>query len=720
MRKHQIENISWQEVLWQRPYDLEAVQNILAQLANLTPRGAVIWEIRGRNGQVSHLLGADKQYIGKIEEVFRAHGDVKFHTLPWAARLPVGMAKQLRITHPQLSLKTDIAEAVIRAGLAAMTEDRDGTELVLQVILGMAYPPAPIPASLPDPHATWLEVLIGDVHQATAESRKAVREKAEQYSFQAVIRIGASGTNGLSRLRSILSVLKVLESAGVRIYTDTENPERLTRVHVPWHFPLKLSVKELSNFLLLPTGEAELPGTPGLHPKLTLPPLWYQSPKAGSRAERCFALSMDQPIPKRLSISPMDSLEHSVLLGPTGSGKSTILQHLILSDINAGRSVLVIDPKQDLVRDVLERIPQERMDEVVVIDPSDPCPVGFNPLAFREYGEPALIADSILSVLKEIWSDSWGVRIADVLNAALLTLVQVEGATLLWLPALLTDDAFRRRITGQLKDRVALRPFWEQFDALKDTERRLIIEPVLNKIRQFLLRQYLRGVLGQASPKFSLTDLFYKRRIVLVPLNKGIIGGESARLLGSLIVGMTWTLALSRAKIPPEKRHIVSVYIDELQDYLSLPTDLSDALAQARGLGLGLTLAHQYRGQLPTGVCAGIDANARNKIVFGLNATDAKAMAAMAPELSAEDFMLLPRHHVYASFQAGGKNTGWIQGRTMPPLPALREVSAVRARSAALYGTPWEQVDQEYLSMLDGSPPEGAAGDAPIGRRKRS
>ena len=194
MRKHQIENISWQEVLWQRPYDLEAVQNILAQLANLTPRGAVIWEIRGRNGQVSHLLGADKQYIGKIEEVFRAHGDVKFHTLPRAARLPVGMAKQLRITHPQLSLKTDIAEAVIRAGLAAMTEDRDGTELVLQVILGMAYPPAPIPASLPDPHATWLEVLIGDVHQATAESRKAVREKAEQYSFQAVIRIGASGT----------------------------------------------------------------------------------------------------------------------------------------------------------------------------------------------------------------------------------------------------------------------------------------------------------------------------------------------------------------------------------------------------------------------------------------------------------------------------------------------------------------------------------------------
>ena len=94
-------------------------------------------------------------------------------------------------------------------------------------------------------------------------------------------------------------------------------------------------------------------------------------------------------------------------------------------------------------------------------------------------------------------------------------------------------------------------------------------------------------------PSRSSPSSFYQRKIVLVPLNKGIIGGECARLLGSMIVGLTWTLALSRAKLPPEKRHMVAVYIDELQDYLSLPTDLSDALAQARGLGLSLTLAHR-------------------------------------------------------------------------------------------------------------------------------
>lgn len=207
---------------------------------------------------------------------------------------------------------------------------------------------------------------------------------------------------------------------------------------------------------------------------------------------------------------------------------------------------------------------------------------------------------------------------------------------------------------------------------------------------------------------------------MLVPLNRGVVGGESARLLGSLIVGLTWTLALSRASIPPERRHIVSVYIDELQDYLSLPTDLSDALAQARGLGVGMTLAHQYRDQLPTEIRAGIDANCRNKIVFGLNSKDAKDMAAMAPELTAEDFMALPRYQIYTSFQQNGQNTGWVMGRTLPPPPALRDPAELYARSMEAYGTPAEEVEKEYLKIFAANNTPGSdQGTTPIGRRKR-
>lgn len=719
MTKHQIEHICWREVGWQRPFSLENIWEAMTHLSALSPRGAVIWESRGKNGQVTHLLGVDRVYIGKIEQALCAHGDIQFRKVPNENRTPIKAARQLKITHPILSLNTGIAESVIRAGLAAMTEDKSGTETVLQIVLGRGTAPSPVPADLSDPHATWLEVIFGSVSKATAEARKTVREKAGQHGFEATIRIGVSEENAAPRLRSLISALKTLESAGVRIHDEAENPEKLNNAHVPWSFPLRLSVQEVTNFLLLPAGENELPGVPRLHPKFTLPPMWYREP-IQRQHDRSFAVSMDM-IPKKLSISPRDSLEHTHFIGPTGSGKSTAMQHLILSDIKAGRSVLVLDPKNDLVTDVLARIPEERAGDVVVIDPSSPCPVGFNPLGFQSYRNNALIADVVLSVLREIWADSWGVRIQDILSASLLTLAEIDGTSLLWLQPLLTDNLFRRKITSQIKDKVGLMPFWNEFEALSDLQRQQWIAPVANKLRQFTLRPGLRNVLGQAHPKFSLMDLFTQRKIVLVPLNRGVVGSESARLLGSLIAGLTWTLALGRANIPAERRHLVSVYIDELQDYVSgFSTDLSDALAQARGLGVGMTLAHQYRDQLPTEIRAGIDANTRNKICFGLNSKDARDTAAMAPELTAEDFMALPRYRVYASFQQNGRNTGWVMGRTLPPASALRDPAELYAQSMKTYGTPAEETEEEYLKMFVNNSALGSdQGDTPIGRRKR-
>ena len=719
MRKHKIESIAWKEVLW-RPEKIEQVWEGLSHTATLSPRGAIVWEIRAQHGEVRYFLGADSKYINNICKAIKAHDkNMQLYDVSDKERTPVQLAKRLKITHPTLSLRTDVTEAVIRAGLAALVGCKG--LVVVQIILGRAYRPSPTSASLPDPHTSWLQNILGEVQKASAESRKTVREKAELHRFQCVIRIGTENANGFLEIRNIISAFRILESAGVRILEEPEKPERIGCIHVPWHFSLQLSCKELANLLLLPLEGLELPGVPELHPKLTLPPDWYGEPTS-PKQERSFAVSLDKVKPKKLSISPRDSLEHLHLIGPTGSGKSTAMLHLILSDINAGRSVLVLDPKADLVTDILARIPENRVDDVVVLDPSDPCPVGFNPLAFKEYGNPALLADTILSVFKEIWSDSWGVRIADILNASLLTLVEIENATLLWIPPLLLDEAFRRKITVKVKDQVALAQFWLQFDSLKKGEQMQQIEPVLNKLRQFLLRPSLRSVLGQANPKFSLMDLFTKRKIVLVPANKAIVGSETLRLLGSLIIGLTWTLALSRAKLPPERRCIVEVYIDELQDYLSLPTDLSDALAQARGLGVGMTLAHQYRDQLPTDIRSGVDANTRNKIVFGLSSSDAKAMAAMAPELTPEDFMSLPRYHIYTSFQCKGKATGWVRGQTLPPPPATQNVAHLRARSQATYGAPITQVDEDYLNIFtnhnsstSGESPE----DTPIGRKKR-
>lgn len=408
MRHHCIEHIIWNEVVWQRPFELEAVWNVLTHLACHNPRGAVVWEVRGNQNGVRYLLGADQAYIEKIKDIFHAHGNVQFHEIPKESRRSVSVARQLKITHPTLSLNTTLTQSTIRAGLAAMSTKKPDTDIILQLVCGRGFSPSLIPTELGDPTASWFNIIAGSVPKATAEARKSVKEKAEQQGFQVTIRIGTTG-HTTSELRSLLSAFRILASAGVRIRDEAENPDKLNSAHVPWHFPNRLSCKELVGFLLLPAGEEELPGTPGLHPKLLLPPPWYHSPTS-CQNDRSFAISTEAVNPKKLSVSSRDSLEHLHLIGPTGSGKSTAMLHLILADIRANRSILVIDPKADLICFLLARIPEERADDVVVIDPSDDRPCGFNPLAFKRYKNKALIADAILAVLRELWRDNWGVR----------------------------------------------------------------------------------------------------------------------------------------------------------------------------------------------------------------------------------------------------------------------------------------------------------------------
>ena len=691
-------NLKWYEYVWHRPFSLDDVIGLLTHLAAFTPRGYLVFEARGANNRVRYLIGFDAKYSGKMIELFKGHGEIELNEVPAASRRRISLAKHLKVSKPSLSLNTGRAEAIIRAGLASLSAVRTGEEVVVQVILGSGHAPRELPKNMADPHESWLDIVLYGVRPASLESRASAKEKHGQHMFEVLMRVGASGKGAEGRIDNVVSALRTLNSAGANIHAVPENPEAVNRPALPSRFFLRLSVSEIACIMMLPVGEDDLPGTPGLHPKLLLPPRWYKSPES-AKEDRSYAKSMNASVPKKISISPSDSLEHTILLGPTGSGKSTAMEHLILSDIREGRSVLVLDPKADLVTDILERIPDYRINDVVVIDPSDSNPVGFNPLSLP--GDPVLNADAVLAVLREIFSDSWGVRTQQILSAALLTLVQTKGATLLWLPSLLTDEAFRKRIVSGVKDRIGLIPFWRQYEAMKESERSANIAPVLNKMQQFIFRPGLRAVLGQAKPKVDLTELFTKRKIILVPLNRGMVGSENARLLGSLIVGMTWTLALSRARIPAEQRHLVSVYIDELQDYLALPTDLADALAQARGLGVGITMAHQYRGQLPPEIRAGIDANARNKIIFGLNGTDAKEVAHFAPELSPEDFMLLPRYQIYTSIMSNRKNTGWMQGMTLPPTKPVRMAAELKALSQKRYGRPAVEVENEFLKLFE-------------------
>ena len=397
---------------------------------------------------------------------------------------------------------------------------------------------------------------------------------------------------------------------------------------------------------------------------------------------------------------------------------------LIEAAVRDGQGLLVIDPKTDLVNDVLARVPENRRDDVVVIDPTSSIPIGLNPLKDSQR-TPELVADSLLASFKQLFADSWGVRTEDILTAALLTLARTKDANLVWLPKLLSDVTFRHKILAGIHDPLGVEDFWQRYESKREAQRELEIQPVLNKLRQFMLRPAMRAVLGQTEPKFELSQLFTKHKIVLVSLNKGVLGPESARLLGSLIVGQLWPLVLGRAKLLVTRRPVVGVFIDEVQDYLRLPVDLADALAQARSLGVGFCLAHQYRAQLPTELKAAIDTNCRNKIVFGLtSADDARDMAKLSNELETQDFMLLPQYQVYANLMQTGKASGWMSLKTLPPGLAISDPAELRALSEEHYGVSAKEIETALIELLRPDSPTGKPSklvkETPVGRRELS
>jgi hypothetical protein len=353
---------------------------------------------------------------------------------------------------------------------------------------------------------------------------------------------------------------------------------------------------------------------------------------------------------------------------------------------------------------------------LVVLDPADADrPVGLNPL--RLSGRmPELVADQVLAVFHGLYKDTWGPRTQDILHASLLTLIGRPDATLCALPVLLSNAAYRRKVVASLDDPVALGPFWSWFESISDAERQQAIAPVMNKLRAFLLRPRMRAVIGQATPAFDISSVFTERKVLLVSLAKGLLGPEASALLGSLLVSQLWNATLARVAIPPERRHPVMCFIDEFQDYLHLPTDLADVLAQARGLGLGMHLAHQHLGQLTPQVRQSVLANARSRVCFQLGHDDAAAFTRSAPGLDIEDFTSLGRYEIYAALVGDGKVTNFASGRTLPPAEPTSDARQVRGASRRRYGRDLGDIEADLAAML-GTNVDDTNGN--VGRRPR-
>ncbi|WP_255345896.1 type IV secretory system conjugative DNA transfer family protein [Streptomyces chartreusis] len=673
-----------------RPLDVNAVLALVGRLAADRQLARLVWEVRAEGGHIRHLVGGRPVDIARLSRLLG-------HLVPGSQldgtperqliRPPVASAGRLRIRPSYLPLSMDAPENVARAVLSALAVPLAEDEaLVVQLVLGPRILPSVLPTDLPDPSLPLMRQALIGTRPASTELRARLRKRAEHSGFMATIRVGAAASTQKRRdalLMGLLSGLTVAQGPGTRIRLVRDSAARLNHGQRPWLWPLRLSVPELVGLLAWPIGEGEFPGLPPLHPK----PL--RTAAHVHQGERVFAQSASPGDNRRLGISAQDQTFHGVAYGPSGSGKTNVLLHLITADIAAGRPVVVIDPKRQLIDDVLARVPEHRVNDIVELNAADENPVGFNPLDIGRR-DPDVVVDGILAVFASMFADGYGPRTADIFSSGLRTLARGSlpnaPATLTDLPRLFTDPAFRRSYVGRVQGDLALAGFWSAWEEQGSAAQAAVLSAPMNKLRQFLLRPAVVRMLDQRSGKFRLRDVFRDNKVVLVPLNEGLIGPGVASLLGSLVIAEVWQAVQERAGEPGAHRRPGVVYVDEAPRFVHLPTSLADALAISRSLSVGWFLAAQFRSQLPSELRTAVDINARSKVVFATEADDARELAAkLAPELEAQDFISLPRFHAYANLVANGAPSGWGLVRTLPPPPVVADTATVRSIARANY-----------------------------------
>lgn len=361
---------------------------------------------------------------------------------------------------------------------------------------------------------------------------------------------------------------------------------------------------------------------------------------------------------RTFGIRTEDRRQHTYVIGKTGTGKTNLLKSLAFQDIQTGAGLAIVDPHGSFVEEVLEKIPDNRLDDVIYFNPADSdFPLGFNVLEVPDPKYKHLVASDLMGIFTKIWANVWSSRMEYILNNCVLALLDTPGTTLLGIPRLLVDKGYRRIIIDNLKDPV-VRSFWvQEYESWQDRFRQEAIAPIQNKVGQFLSSSFVRNIVGQPKSAFNVQEAMNQRKILLINVAKGRIGEDNAALLGAMLITKIQLAAMERVRIPEEERKDFYLYVDEFQNFAT--DSFANILSEARKYRLNLVIAHQYIGQLVTDTTTKVrDAvfgNCGTLISFRVGATDAEFLEKeFEPEFEIQDLVNLPNRHIYLKLMVNG------------------------------------------------------------------
>jgi hypothetical protein len=655
------------------PIGLEPSQALAALdgLTGLPHTSELVAEVVAGEDSIAHFLWVPESVRASVQSTIT--GVISSLRVVEASSSPDGgVTLALRLSVPTPSVfSAENAAAASRALLSGMVGLRSGEQLILRwaLRLGSARPMR----ESEDPNPREKETLRA----------WKLKTSAPGFTTSGLVLIRAPR---MSRARELAAHIEnVLRSrrqiGGVRVTRERGNRTLSSMPRTTRSSGWVSTPELLAACVGWPLGaEAAVPGVEiGAARALPVP---SGVPREG---RRLFIGRDGSGVERPVALSAEAARHHMVAAGTSGSGKSTMLAGAALSDIEHGYAGVVIDPKADLVETILNRVKPEHADRVVVLDAGDdsrPVP-GIDVL---HGGDPDARADVLTRTLKSMFPD-WGIRSETYGRLAIRTLSEVPGATLADMGRLFADKPYRRAATARLHDGFLLSS-WQNYEALSPAAKVDVVQAPMARLMALLSRPRVRAVLASPDAKIDVARLFGERKFLLVSLAPGALG-EAAPLIGSAVMFAVWSAIEARVTLPPEKRHLINIYVDELATLTNgLPNSFELIAERARGLGAGLTVALQTLGRIPEPTRSALIGNAATFITFRAPAEEAAGLARQLPGLSPQDVQSLGRFEVAARVGTGtGSAVSVVTGRTEPLPPTTGQANAIRDRSARLYGS---------------------------------
>ena len=547
------------------------------------------------------------------------------------------------------------------------------------------------------------------------EAVKALTAKASKPLFDVNVRLIASAgsqfqaddiLNGLtagfsqftSPMRNEFKVVKPRNPKSLIekfIYRTFDDSQKMT-----------LSAEEIASFYHLPISSTETPRVKWLKAKEAPPP--ENMPKEGLLLGESVFHGATKPV----YLTDEDRRRHIYVVGQTGTGKSTLLNNLLIEDILRGKGVAVIDPHGELVEKALAFVPKERLDDVIYFDPGDLTrPIGLNMLD-HDPGKPeerTFIVNEMQSIFNKLFdSETMGPMFEQYMRNALLLLMEDmpnEPATLVEVPRIFTDSAYRMRKLARIHNPVVI-DFWEKEAVKAGGEASLanMTPYITSKFGGFITNDYMRPIIGQAKSAFNFREVMDSGKILLINLSKGKIGDINASLLGMVVTGKILMAALSRTGSDDVSRRDFNLYIDEFQNFTT--DSIATILSEARKYHLSLTMAHQFIAQLTDTIKAAVFGNVGSELVMRVGVEDAEFLVKQfEPVFNASDLINIDNFNAYAKILVNGQTSkpfnlkvgtqSWAAGNA-DLVPKLKEYSRLK------YGMERQQIENEIYARLRG------------------